>query len=85
MADHMATTTNFLNALDRNLKFMKQYKTMNEAIEEKDLPTFWKIVGNTWKKEKLLKGLKSELSVLERKTQSTGQLRVELPCPIKIV
>ena len=68
MADHKAAATNFLNALDRIPKLMEQYKTKNEAIE-KDLPTLREIVGGTWKKEEELKGLKSELSAIERKIQ----------------
>lgn len=68
MADHKAAATNFLNALDRIPKLMEQYKSQNAAIE-KDLPTLREIVGGTWKKEEELKGLKSELSAIERKIQ----------------
>lgn len=60
--------TNFLNALDRIPKLMEQYKSQNATIE-KDLPTLREIVGGTWKKEEELKGLKSELSAIERKIQ----------------
>lgn len=60
--------TNFLNALDRIPKLMEQYKSQNAAIE-KDLPTLREIVGGAWKKEEELKGLKSELSTIERKIQ----------------
>ncbi len=60
--------TNFLNALDRTPKLMEQYKSQNATIE-KDLPTLREIVGGTWKKEEELKGLKSELSAIERKIQ----------------
>lgn len=60
--------TNILNALDRIPKLMEQYKSQNATIE-KDLPTLREIVGGTWKKEEELKGLKSELSTIERKIQ----------------
>ena len=66
MSDHKAAATNFLNALDRILKLMEQYRMENEKLE-KDLPTLREVVGGTWKKEDELKLLKSEMAVLERK------------------
>lgn len=68
MSDYKAAATNFLNALDRIPKLMEQYKTENEKLE-KDLPTLREVVGGTWKKEKELKQLKSEVAALERKIQ----------------
>lgn len=78
MADHKAAALNFLNALERIPKLIEHYKVQNITLE-RDIPTLQEIVNSTWKKEEELKKLKSELSVLERKIQSTLTLTQQPP------
>ena len=68
MADPIAAARNFLNALERILSMVEQYKEKNKALE-RDIPLLQEIVGKVWKKEDELKQLKSELAALDRKIQ----------------
>ena len=68
MADPKAAATNFLNALEKIPGIISQRKEKNEALA-RDIPQLQEIAGKVWKKEDVLKRLKSELSALERKIQ----------------
>jgi N12 class adenine-specific DNA methylase len=70
MSDHKAAALNFLNALERIPKLIEQYRTQNVTME-RDVPTLQEVINGTWRKEEVLKKLKSELSALERKIQLT--------------
>ncbi len=67
-ADPKLASLNFLNALERIPRYMEQYKTANEKLEQ-DIPVLQEVVGGVWKKEEELKNLKSDLAALERKIQ----------------
>lgn len=72
---HMATdpktaANNFLNALDTMPALLEKYKTDNEKLM-KDVPTLKAVVESLWKKEDELKGLKSEMAVMERKIEAS--------------
>lgn len=69
MADTHTTATNFLNALEKILGIIDQYRKKNEVLEQ-EIPQLQAIAGKTWKKEDELKQLKSELAALDRKIQS---------------
>lgn len=68
MAEPIAAARNFLNALERILSIIDQYKAKNEVLE-KEIPQLQEIAGKVWKKEDELKQLKSELAALDRKIQ----------------
>ena len=68
MVDPKAAATNFLNALEKIPGIISQRKEKNEALA-RDIPQLQEIAGKVWKKEDVLKRLKSELSALERKIQ----------------
>ena len=68
MADPVAASRNFLNALERIPSIIDQYKGKNEVLE-KEVPQLQEIAGKVWKKEDELKQLKSELAALDRKIQ----------------
>ena len=59
---------NFLNALDRIPKLIEKYQAETEKIS-KDLPVLHEIANSSWRREKELNGLKSELFTLDRKMQ----------------
>lgn len=61
---------NFLNALERILKLVEQYKAQNVTYE-RDIPILQETVGGVWKKEDELKALKADVAALERKIQLT--------------
>ena len=72
---HLATdpktaAANFLNALDTMPALLEKYKTDNEKLM-KDVPTLKAVVESLWKKENELKGLKSEMVVMERKIEAS--------------
>ena len=68
LADPLAAARNFINSLERIPQTIERYKEKN-AVLEKDIPQLKEIAGKQWKKEDELKGLKSELSALDRKIQ----------------
>ena len=61
-------TNNFLNALQKIPSYIEQYDSRCKALE-KVISQLQEIVDKTWKKEDELKGLKTELAVLDRKIQ----------------
>ncbi|MDR0682185.1 MAG: helicase C-terminal domain-containing protein, partial [Dysgonamonadaceae bacterium] len=72
---HMATdpktaAQNFINALDTMPALLEKYKSDNEKLM-KDVPTLKAVVEEVWKKEDELKGLKAELTVMERKIEAS--------------
>jgi hypothetical protein len=66
--DPKLATLNFLNALEKIPSLIERYQTENKKLAI-DLPVLKEVASGTWKKEDELKGLKSELSTLERKIQ----------------
>jgi hypothetical protein len=69
-ADPKTAATNFLNALDTMPALLEKYKSDNEKLM-KDVPTLKAVVEEVWKKEDELKGLKGELTVMERKIEAS--------------
>lgn len=67
-SDPIAAANNFLNALQKIPSYIEQYDSRCKALE-KEIPQLEEIAGKTWKKEDELKGLKTELAVLDRKIQ----------------
>ena len=67
-SDPIAAANNFLNALQKIPSYIEQYDSRCKALE-KEIPQLEEIAGKTWKKEEELKGLKTELAVLDRKIQ----------------
>ncbi|CDN31338.1 putative DNA methylase [Mucinivorans hirudinis] len=67
-ADPKLASLNFLNALEKMPSLIEKYEKDNEKLV-KDIPVLEQVVGGVWKKEEELKGLKAELSALERKIQ----------------
>ena len=67
-SDPIAAANNFLNALQKIPSYIEQYGSRCKALE-KEIPQLEEIAGKTWKKEEELKGLKTELAVLDRKIQ----------------
>lgn len=67
-SDPLAAANNFLNALQKIPSYIEQYESRCKALE-KEISQLQEIVGKTWKKEDELKGLKTELAVLDRKIQ----------------
>ena len=67
-SDPIAAANNFLNALQKIPSYIEQYDSRCKALE-KEIPQLEEIAGKTWKKEEELKGLKAELSALDRKIQ----------------
>lgn len=57
---------NFVNALERLPEIIRQHEDRTEKMR-KDVPLFEANVAKPWGKEEELKGLKSELAVLDRK------------------
>lgn len=68
--DPKLASMNFLNALDKIPALIEKYKNENTHLS-KDLPILQEVMNDTWKKEDVLKDLKSELSSLDRKIQLT--------------
>ncbi len=68
--DPLTASKNFINALDKIPSIIEQYQEKNKKIEA-DIPVLKEVVESSWKKEPELKGLKSELSALERQIQLT--------------
>lgn len=68
--DPKLASLNFLNALDKIPGLIEKYQNENTRLS-KDLPILQEVMGSTWKKEDVLKDLKSELSSLDRKIQLT--------------
>ncbi|MDR3247020.1 MAG: DNA methylase [Prevotellaceae bacterium] len=58
----------FLNALEKIPKMIEKYKADTQKISM-DLPVLREIANSTWRKEKELKDLKSELATLNRNIQ----------------
>ena len=69
-ADPKTAAANFLNALDTMPTLLEKYKTDNEKLM-KDVPTLKAVVESLWNKEDELKGLKSEMVVMERKIEAS--------------
>ena len=67
-SDPIAAANNFLNALQKIPSYIEQYDSRCKALE-KVISQLQEIVDKTWKKEDELKGLKTELAVLDRKIQ----------------
>ena len=67
-SDPIAAANNFLNALQKIPSYIEQYDSRCKALE-KEISQLQEIVDKTWKKEDELKGLKTELAVLDRKIQ----------------
>ena len=67
-SDPIAAANNVLNALQKIPSYIEQYDSRCKALE-KEIPQLEEIAGKTWKKEEELKGLKTELAVLDRKIQ----------------
>jgi N12 class adenine-specific DNA methylase len=68
--DPKTAAANFLNALDTMPALLEKYKTDNEKLM-KDVPVLKTVVESVWKKEDELKGLKSEMAVMERKIEAS--------------
>ena len=66
MSDTHAACLNFVNALEKIPGIIAQYEEQTEAMKE-DVPQLEAIVAKSWGKEDELKGLKSDLVVLDRK------------------
>ncbi len=66
--DPKLASMNFMNALEKIPRLIEKYKENNEKIQ-KDVPVLQEVVDGKWRKEDELKGLKIELSALERKIQ----------------
>lgn len=58
----------FLRTFETISPLLEKYQKETEKIS-KDIPTLQEVVGETWKKEDLLKQLKSDLDTLDRKIQ----------------
>ena len=69
-SDPKLAVANFLNALDTMPGLLEKYKTDNEKLM-KNVPVLKEVVESVWKKEDELKGLKVELSVMERKIEES--------------
>ena len=67
-SDPITAANNFLNALQKIPSYIEQYDSRCKALE-KEIPQLEEIAGKTWKKEEELKGLKAELTALDRKIQ----------------
>ena len=67
-ADPKLATMNFLNALEKIPKLIEKYESENQKLLL-DIPILKSVVESSWRKDDELKGLKSELSALERKIQ----------------
>ena len=67
-SDSKTAAQNFIHALDTMPRLLEKYKVDNEKIS-KDIPVLKGVVEAVWRKEDELKGLKSELSKLERQIQ----------------
>ena len=67
-SDPITAANNFLNALQKIPSYIEQYDSRCKALE-KVISQLQEIVDKTWKKEDELKGLKTELAVLDRKIQ----------------
>ncbi|KAA6330843.1 hypothetical protein EZS27_020490 [termite gut metagenome] len=65
-SDPKTAAANFLNALDTMPALLDKYKTDNEKLM-KDVPTLKEVVESVWKKEDELKGLKGDMTEMERK------------------
>ena len=59
---------NFIKALERIPSLIEKHKNSSERAQ-KDMPILKEVVNGKWRKEDKLRGLKSELSALERKIQ----------------
>lgn len=66
MSDTHAVCMNFVNALEKIPGIIAQYEEQTEAMKE-DVPQLEAIVAKSWGKEDELKGLKSDIAVLDRK------------------
>ncbi|KAA6317456.1 hypothetical protein EZS27_032393, partial [termite gut metagenome] len=69
-ADPKTAAVNFLNAFDTMPALLEKYKADNEKLM-KDIPTLKEVVESVWKKEDELKGLKVELTEMERKIEAS--------------
>ena len=67
-SDPITAANNSLNALQKIPSYIEQYDSRCKALE-KVISQLQEIVDKTWKKEDELKGLKTELAVLDRKIQ----------------
>ena len=67
-SDPKTAAQNFIHALDTMPRLLEKYKADNEKMS-KDIPVLKEVVEALWRKEDELKGLKSELSKLERQIQ----------------
>lgn len=67
-ADSQLASMNFLNALEKILSLIEKFRTDTEKIA-KDIPVLQEVLNGSWKKEEQLKGLKTELTTLDRKIQ----------------
>jgi N12 class adenine-specific DNA methylase len=68
--DPKTAAANFLNALDTMPALLEKYKADNEKLI-KDVPTLKTVVESVWKKEDELKGLKAEMTEMERKIEAS--------------
>ena len=68
--DPKTAAANFLNALDTMPALLEKYKADNEKLM-KDVPTLKTVVESVWKKEDELKGLKAEMTEMERKIEAS--------------
>ncbi len=66
--DPKLASMNFLNALQKIPGLIERYKGQNKKLQQ-DIPVLQEVVDGKWRKEDKLKGLKKELSGLERKIQ----------------
>jgi N12 class adenine-specific DNA methylase len=67
-SDPKLAASNFINALERIPQLIEKYQLDTEKIS-KDIPVLKDIVKSSWRKEEELKGLKTELSILDRRIQ----------------
>lgn len=66
--DPILASRNFLNALEKIPTLLKSEEERKVQLA-KDVPILKEVVASTWKKEEVLKELKTELTTLERKIQ----------------
>ena len=82
--DPLLASRNFLNALERVPNLMNRYQLENQKLE-KDIPILKEVANSTFSKEKELKMLKEELSVMDKRIQDSLKKTVADESVISII
>ena len=77
--DPKLASMNFINALQKIPGLIEKYQERNDKLKQ-DVLVLQEVVDGKWRKEDQLKGLKKELSVLERKIQLSLDKQQNQPC-----